>query len=113
MILYMDALRGVTLGIMFLALAFRGAERRLVRRLESEGATAPDRSVDLASQGGLKRLALKRLVSVGAIKAAGGVKHYLAPEGYAAFRHRRRIRALVILGALLAVMGVMWWRGVG
>jgi hypothetical protein len=64
MILYMDGARAVTLGVMLLAVAFSAAERHLVRGLESQEATAPDHAVDLAGQGALRRLALKRLVSV-------------------------------------------------
>jgi hypothetical protein len=104
--------RAVTLGVMLLAVAVRGTERRLVRGLESQGATGPDRAVALQGLGPLGRLILRRLVAVGAVKFVAGEKYYLDPDGYAGFRHRRRMRALVILGLLLVVIGVMWWRGV-
>jgi hypothetical protein len=51
MILYMDGARAVTLGIMLLALALRGTERRLVRGLESQGATGPERAVTFLGWG--------------------------------------------------------------
>ncbi len=69
MILYMNGLRASTLGLMLLAVALRGTERRVVRGLESQGATAPDRAVALPGVGTLKRLILRRLVAVGAVKA--------------------------------------------
>jgi hypothetical protein len=108
MILYMDGARAVTLGILLLAVALR--ERRLVRGLESQEATAPDRAVALLGLSGLGRLILRRLVAVGAVKVVAEEKYYLVPEGYAGFQRRRRMRALVILGMLLVVIGVMWWR---
>jgi hypothetical protein len=53
MILYMDGARAVTLGVMLLAVALRGTERRLVRGLDSQRATAPDRAVDSSGLGRL------------------------------------------------------------
>jgi hypothetical protein len=113
MILYMTGLRASTFGIMLLAVALRGTERRVVRGLESKAATAPDRAVALLGLGPLGRLILRRLVAVGAVKAMAEEKYYLEREDYTLFRRRRRMRALVILGVLLVVIGVMWWRGAG
>ena len=52
MILYMDGARAVTLGVALLAVALRGTERRVVRGLESQGATAPHRAVASSNQSG-------------------------------------------------------------
>jgi hypothetical protein len=106
----MDVLRVTTLALMVFALALRRAERRVVDRLATGGASGPSSAVGLPGLGWRERLMLRRLMWGRAVGVIEDGKYYLDPQGYAAFRGRRRRRAALVLGVVLLLAGVMWWR---
>ena len=112
MIHRLDGLRLVTSLLMVLALATRNGERRVVRTLRLALALGPDSAIPLPGLKALRKLGLRRLVTVGAVVGVAEGKYYLDEAALLAFRRRRRLLALVLLGLIGATIGVMWWRGV-
>src|SRR5919202_2737631 len=75
----------------------RHAERRLVARLRDEGATAPERAVELTTANPIVRLRLRRLVRHSAVRAVAPGRYYLDEGVYAVYRAARRRLAMVII----------------
>ena len=105
-----DILRVVSLALVVVVLSLRRAERRLVGRLSAAGASGRDDAVRLSELGWRERLALKRLVWSRAVGLAGSETYFIDPAGYEAFRKRRRVRAAMVLGLVLVLAAVAWWR---
>ena len=92
-------------GVLFVAaLAIRWSELRLVRRLA--GNSLPERLNPL------DRWSLRRLVRNGSATLVGEGRYAFIPDGYAVFRRRRRVRALVWIGLLLVALVILWQQGV-
>ena len=98
-----EALR-VAAAVLFLAaFALRRSEVRVVRLLRDR---IPFERLNL-----LDRLVLRRLVRVGAATLVDQGRYAFIPDGYASFRRRRRVRALVVIGLLLVVLVVLYQQG--
>ena len=85
------------------------AERRIVRALRRASALNPETAIHLATPRPLSRWRLARLHRAGVVVAAGSDRFYLSPDGYTAYRQRRRRRALAVLAVVLPIFGLLWW----
>ena len=90
-----DALWIAAAGALLAAFALRRSEIRVVRLLRDR--------VAFERLPALDRFALRRLVRAGAATLVDAGRYAFIPDGYASFRRRRRLRALVVLGGLLLV----------
>jgi hypothetical protein len=99
-----DAVRVAAAALFLVAFAFRRSEVRVVRLLRD--------NVSFERLNALDRLTLRRLARVGAATLVGEGRYAFIPDGYASFRRRRRVRAIVVLGLLLVTLVVLWRRGV-
>jgi hypothetical protein len=97
------ALRIAAATLFVVAFALRRSELRVVRLLREQRAFERLNPLD--------RLSLRRLVRVGAATLVNEGRYAFIPDGYASFRRRRRVRALLVLGMLLGTLLVLWRRG--
>ena len=85
-----------------------GARRRVVRRLEREGAFSPETARPLADLSRLERGRVARLIELGAIHEAAPGSFWLDRERYAVYADRqRRIAILAVIAALVALFFVV------
>ena len=85
-----------------------GARRRVVRRLEREGAVSPETARPLADLSRIERGRVARLIEVGAIHEAAPGSYWLDRERYAVYADRhRRIAILVVIAVLVALFFVV------
>ena len=96
---------------MLLAAYLRRVERRTIGRLQEAGADRAERAILLDTGGPIERFVHRRLERAGALHPAGNDRYYLYPAGYERFRGRRRVRALIVLSLLAAVMAGLYWGG--
>ena len=91
--------------VLFLAaFALRRSEIHVVRLLRDR--------IPFDRLNALDRLVLRRLVRVGAATLVDEGRYAFIPDGYTAFRRRRRTRALLVIALLLLTLAVLWQRGV-
>ncbi|HTK57083.1 MAG TPA: hypothetical protein VL295_09660, partial [Gemmatimonadales bacterium] len=98
----------VALVALFVGTAIRRTERGLIDALEAKGAVTPENAVELPLSNWLKQQLFRRLQNGGAVGETAEQKRYLKVEGYAAYRHRRRMRALVVI-TVVAALGVYFY----
>ena len=96
---------------MLLAARIRRVERRTIGRLTDAGADRAERAILLETGGPIERFVHGRLERAGALQPAGNDRYYLYPAGYERFRGRRRMRALILLSVLAAVIAGLYWGG--
>jgi len=85
-----------------------GARRRVVRRLEREGAVSPETAGPLADLSRIERGRVARLIEVGAIHEAAPGSYWLDRERYATYAdHHRRIAILIVIAVLVALFFVV------
>ena len=85
-----------------------GARRRVVRRLEREGAVSPETARPLSDLSRIERGRLARLLELGAIHEAGSKGYWLDSDRYAAYvSHQRRIVLLAVIAVLVALFFVV------
>ncbi len=85
-----------------------GARRRVVRRLEREGAVSPDTAGPLADLSRIERGRLARLIELGAVHELASGRYWLDREKYALYAdHQRRIGILIVLAVLVALFFVV------
>jgi len=85
-----------------------GARRRVVRRLEREGAVSPETARPLSDLTRIERGRLARLLELGAIQEAGAKGYWLDRERYAVYAdHKRRITILAVIAILVALFFVV------
>jgi hypothetical protein len=99
-----DVLRIGAAAAFLAAFALRRSEVRMVRLLRNR--------VPFEQLNALERFQLRRLVRVGAATLVDEGRYAFIPDGYASFRRRRRLRALVVIGGLLVILAVLWQRGI-
>ena len=97
------ALKTAAAALFLVSFAFRRSELRVVRLLRDK--------IPFERLNALDRLTLRRLVRMGAATLMDEGRYAFIPDGYASFRSRRRVRALVVLGFLLVTLVVLWQRG--
>jgi len=87
---------------------FTAARRRVVRRLEREGAVSAETARPLADLSRIERGRIARLIALGAVHEAGPGSYWLDRERYAAYADRqRRIGILVVIAVLVALFFVV------
>jgi hypothetical protein len=85
-----------------------GARRRVVRRLESQGAFSRETARPLADLSRIERGRLARLLELDAIQEAGPGTYWLDRERYAEYAvHKRRIAILTVIAILVALFFVV------
>ncbi len=96
---------------MLVAARIRRVEARTIARLQDAGADRGERAILLETGGPIARFVHGRLERAGALRPAGNDRYYLYPAAYEQFRGRRRVRALIVLSALTAVIAALYWGG--
>ncbi len=87
---------------------FAAARRRVVRRLEAEGAVSPDTARPLAELSRIERGRVRRLIELGAVHEAAPGRYWLDRERYAVYADRqRRIAILIVIAILVTVFFVV------
>ena len=84
------------------ALVLVAGRRRLLRRLRSVKADAPDRAIPL-EESGLSAWWLKRLAGAGVVRQTPSGNYWLDAAAYGSYRRTRIIRVAVVLGLALIV----------
>jgi hypothetical protein len=94
-------------GLVFVAaLAIRVSERTIVEGLEAAGALGPESAKDFPLTNFLRRWVFGRLFAAGAVGVTTGEQRYINVPVYAAYRQKRRRRALFIIPVIVA-LGVL------
>jgi hypothetical protein len=89
--------------IMVIAAAMRGTDRKLVRRLRSQGATAPAGAAPLPDLHALASWRLERLMGWGVIRRVEDDRYFLDEAGFRARRKKILLRVLPAIGLVLLV----------
>jgi len=95
-------------GVPPIAVAVAAAERRLLRRLHELGAHSSARAQPLAGLSGLEKRRLGRLLRAGAVRELDPGKYFVDAAGLEAYINSRRLRAALVLAALVVVLAVVW-----
>ena len=103
-------LRVLAGAVMAGAIAMRAQERRLVEALELAGAVTPETATALPLTNFFRKLVFRRLLNVGAVGETMMQRQYLKVVEYAAWRARRRKRALLVLPIVLALVAFAYLR---
>lgn len=85
--------------------------KRLIRRFREAGATDPEHAITLESVGDRRSWVFDQMVRHRVFLPAAGGNYYLDERAAAEFLHARRVRALAIAAALLALFVVLWLSG--
>jgi len=89
------------------AAAAAAARRRVIETFRIAGATRPEDAVTPpAFDRRMERRILERLVRAGAIRETGDGRSWLDEAALAAYRRKRRTRALALAGAMLGVAAI-------
>jgi hypothetical protein len=104
---YLRVLAGA---VMAGAIAMRAQERRLVEALELAGAVTPETATKLPLTNLFPKMIFRRLLNVGAVGETMMQLQYLRVVEYAAWRARRRRRALLVLPVILALVAYAYLR---
>jgi hypothetical protein len=87
-----------------IAAAAAAAQRRVIETFRISGATSPEAAVTLPALGRrMERKTLERLLRVGAVRETEEGRAWLDEPALAAYRRKRRTRALAMIGGVLAV----------
>jgi len=87
-----------------IAAAAAAAQRRVVETFRISGATAPEAAVTLPTPDRrMERKVLERLLRVGAVRETEDGRAWLDEPVLAAYRRKRRTRALAVAGTALAI----------
>ena len=87
---------------------FTAARRRVVRRLEREGAVSAETARPLADLSRAERGRVARLIALGAVHETGQGSYWLDRERYAEYAgHKRRIAILAVIAILVALFFVV------
>ncbi len=103
-------LRGLAPAVMVAAIALRTGERRVVEALESAGAIDPEHAIKLPLTNFLRTWHFRRLLNVGAVGETMMQLQYLKVAEYAAYRQRRRRRALYVIPVVLLLGFYAYYR---
>jgi hypothetical protein len=95
---------------LLVAARLRQIERRTIARVTEAGADTAERAVLLEDTGQLGAFVQRRLERAGALIAAGNDRYYFDRAAYAAFRGRRRKRALVVITVLVIGLIAFYFR---
>ena len=96
---------------MALAAALRRSERRAIARLQEAGANTAERAILLERSRPLAGFTHARLERAGVLRSAGNDRYYLDEGGYAAYRQRRRRRAMVAFMLLAIGVALLYYGG--
>lgn len=89
----------------------RRLERRMVAALAEAGAQSLERAVPLGETGWLGGHVRHRLIGAGVLRLAPGNRVFLDAAAYDRYRARRRYRAVILMGVLLAGVAVLYFGG--
>jgi len=91
------------------AVVLRSTERKVLRKLQSVGATSEATATELPRIPRLGRWQLSRLEQSGAVVQVSNSRYYFDPVGYRSFRGRRRKRAAIVVPVLLVTILILWY----
>jgi len=95
---------------LFASMAIRRTERGIIDALEAAGAVTPENAIPLPLTSWLKRQLFQRLLNGGAVGQTADQKQYVDVVGYAAYRRRRQMRALVVGLIVIAIGAYFYFR---
>jgi hypothetical protein len=80
------------------------AQRRVIETFTISGATSAEGAITMpAPDRRMERKILERLLAVGVVRETEDGRAWLDQEALAAYRRKRRTRALVLMGGVLAL----------
>ncbi len=91
------------------AVVLRTTERKVLRKLQSIGATSKATATELPRIPRLGRWQLSRLERSSAVVPVGNDRYYFDPVGYRSFRGRRRRRAAIVVPILFVTVLILWY----
>lgn len=96
---------------MVIGARLRRIERRTIARAMDAGATVSERAILLEQAGKLGDFVRGRLERAGVLIPVGNDRYYFDAAAYAAFRARRRQRALLVSSLLAIAITILYLRG--
>jgi hypothetical protein len=103
-------LRAAAPAVRVVVIAIRATERRLVDTLELAGAVTPETATKLPLTNFLRKWVFRRLLNAGAAGETMLQLQYIKVVEYAAFRARRRRRALLVIPFVVALGAYAYFR---
>jgi hypothetical protein len=94
-----------------LAARARRLERRMTARFTDAGANTAERGILVDRDGPVAGFVFRRLHTAGVLQDAGNDRYYWNASAYGALRRRRRLRAFVVIAALVAGLAILVFRG--
>ena len=101
-------LKPLSAAVLVVAIALRAGERRVVGWLEAAGATGPESATKLPLTNFARKWHFRRLLNVGAVGETMQQLQYLKVPEYAAYRARRRRRALMLV-PIFVLLGIAFY----
>ncbi len=95
--------------IVLIVLPSARAQRRLIERLRTAGATRPDAAVALDGLGRWEANYLNRFLRAGVIVKSESGAYYMDETALVAHRTARMRQILIVAGVLLIAVGVVIW----
>jgi hypothetical protein len=83
--------------------------RRLVRRFREAGATSPEHAVPLEAIGERHNWIFDRMAQAGVFLRVSDGRYYMVEAAASDYRHRCRVRALVMTVVLASSGLLLWW----
>ncbi len=83
--------------------------RRLIRRFREAGATAPEHAITLEAIGECRTWVFDRMVQAGVFLPAPDGRYFMDEAAATEYRHRCRVRALVMTAILASLGLLLWW----
>jgi hypothetical protein len=83
------------------------AERRLIQRLLAADAVRADSAHALDHLRAIEQRRLRRLISAGVVREAGGGRYYLDPPALAARMASRRVRVMIAMFVVVGLVAAM------
>lgn len=91
---------------LFMVAMMRRAEARIHRQLSNAGAFTAESAIQFSTNPSMERRRLEGLIRGGAVHVTANGRHFLDVDGWNTYHRNRSRRALLVLSAVIALIGV-------